>query len=155
MSTPIITGSALVAYKQTMITRLSAIIALAGVSVTYGFPDVEMPPEAIWFADAKTKNWDPIMRAGVRKLDEEFELELIVQVLKQDGDTQENADIRALQLVAAVQADMAAAPRPTDLIMWSLFEGWDHKTGLMPNGGGHGSRFDCRITVRSRLYPGG
>lgn len=146
------TGTALVAFKQALRTELSIRPGLAGVAVLYGFPDTQMPAEALWFENAETESEIPLMRSGTKKVDETVDLDVVIQVLKQDGSDQEAADIRAAQILAELQQELAEAPQTVDVILWAEMVGWEHSTGLLPNGG-HGARFEVTVRYKARLLP--
>jgi hypothetical protein len=145
-------GTGLVAFKQAFIARLTLRPALAGVKVTYAFPDKEVAAENIWLGDANAETWIPVHRAGKKKVDEDFHVDCIIQVLKRQGESQEVADIRANQLFAEVQSDLAEQPQTDPDIFWAELDGWEHFCGILPSGGGHGSRFELKIRVRNRLF---
>lgn len=153
------TGTSLVAVKQALVTALRARPALAGVMVLYGPDDFptgkdHLEAEAIWLGNTTWNDFAiPLIKAGTKKVDEDFETEWFVQVLKDDGSTQEAADVRARSLLAEVQQALAEAPDIAAEIFWAQLRVRSHFTGQFATGPGHGSRFEGVINVRARLYP--
>lgn len=153
------TGTSLVDFKQALVTALRARPALAAVQVLYGpddFPsgDDHVENESIWFGDT---NWTafeiPLIKAGTKKVDETYELDWIIQVIKGDGSLQETADIRAKALLVELQQALAETPQVSAETFWAQLRLRRHATGQVVSGPGHGSRFEGVVEVRSRLYP--
>jgi len=153
------TGTSLVAFKQAIVTALRARPGLAGVQVLYGpddFPvgDDHIETESIWFGNANWLTFEiPLIKAGTKKVDETFELDWFIQVLKDDGQTQEAADVRAKAILAEFQQALAENPQITTEAMWALLRLQRHATGQLASGPGHGSRFEGVLEVRARLFP--
>lgn len=153
------TGTSLVAVKQAMVTALRARPALSTVQVLYGpddFPSGKdhLESESIWFGNTTWNDFAiPLIKAGTKKVDEDFEIEWFVQVLRDDGSTQEAADLRAKALLAELQQALAEAPAISVEIFWAQLRVREHFTGQLASGPGHGSRFEGVINVRARLYP--
>lgn len=152
-------GTSLVAVKQVLVTALRARPGLAGIQVLYAWDDFEgtddhLRDEAIWFGNTLwTASEIPVMKAGTKKVDEEYELEVFIQVLKTDGVDQEAADVRARLLLVELQQALAEAPQISVETFWALLRMRRHATGLLAPGPGHGSRFEGVIEVRARLAP--
>lgn len=152
------TGTTLVTVKQAIVTALRARAGLTGIQVMHGpddFPsgDDGLKDESIWLGDAKWLAMEiPTMKAGTKDVDETYELEVMIQVLKNDGSTQETADLRAAVLLAEVQQAFAEAPDFSPVIFEATFELRDHKTGQLATTG-HGSRFEGIVEVFARLSP--
>lgn len=153
------TGTSLVAFKQALVAALRARPGLATVQVLYG-PD-DFPPgddhvknESIWLGDT---TWDeffiPLIRAGTKKVEENFALQWFLQVIKDDGSSQEAADIRAQALLVELQQVLAVNPQISTEIFWAQLQVQRHATGQLAAGPGHGSRFEGIIQVRARLFP--
>lgn len=153
------TGTSLVAVKQAIVTALRARPALSTVQVLYGpddFPSGKdhLEAESIWLGNTTWNDFTiPLIRAGTKKVDEDFETEWFIQVLKDDGSTQEAADIRAKALLAELQQSLAEAPGISPEIFWAQLRVQSHFTGQLASGPGHGSRFEGNINVRARLFP--
>lgn len=156
------TGTTLVALKQALVTKLRARAGLSGVQVLYAIDDFEpgddhLRNEAIWLGNAKWLAPDGSnianMRAGTKKIDEVYELELFVQVLKDDGSTQEAADVRAEALLAEVQQQFAETPQITPQVFWAEERPREHIIGQLPTGPGHGARFERVVWAKARLAP--
>lgn len=153
------TGTSLVTVKQTMVTALRARAGLAGVQVLYGPDDFvssddHVENEAIWFGDTEWTTYEmPVMRAGTQKVDENYELTWTIQVIKDDGSTQEVCDLRAKALLAELQQALAEAPGISPETFWVQLRLQRHKTGQVVSGPGHGARFEGVLEVRARLTP--
>jgi hypothetical protein len=153
------TGTSLVALKQALITALRARAGLVGVQVLYAAGDFQtgddhLEGEAIWLRNTEWESSEfPVMRAGTKKVDEVYALEVFVQVLKTDGSSQETADLRALALVAELQQALAETPQVSAQTFWGELKMRRHITGQLSPGPGHGSRFEAVIWVKARLAP--
>lgn len=147
------TGTSLVAFKQTLKTALAARPGMSGVQLSYGYPGNDyVQRESVWFEGAEVVNSEfPVMKAGTKKVDETYTLDVVVQVLKTQGEDQEAADLRAVALLAELQQALAENPQLTPEIQWAEMAGWEHATGELNTG--HGSRFNVTLRVRARLYP--
>lgn len=147
-------GTSLVAFKQALKTALAARAGLTGVQVAYEYPSTNITGEDIWLGNAESDNRIPVMRAGTKKVDEDYTLTVFAQVLKTQGEGQEAADLRASALLAEVQQCLAETPQLTAQIMWAQITGWEHFVGPFEGGGAsRGSRFEIRVSVRARLFP--
>ncbi|MGH3834189.1 MAG: hypothetical protein ACREX8_14250 [Gammaproteobacteria bacterium] len=148
------TGTSLIAFKQALQTALTARPALAGVQVAYEFPTTNITGEDIWLDRAESDSTYPVMRAGTKKVDEDYTVIVMIQVLKTQGEGQEAADLRAAALLAELQQCIAENPQLIPQIQWASFAGWQHLLGPFESGGAaRGSRFEVRVKVRARLFP--
>lgn len=148
------TGTSLIAFKQALKAALATRAGLAGVQVAYEYPATNITGEDIWLGGAESDVRIPVMRAGTKKVDEDYTLTVFVQVLKTQGEGQEAADLRATALLREVQQQLAENPQITAEIMWAQVAGWEHFTGPFEGGGAsRGSRFEIRVGVRARLFP--
>jgi hypothetical protein len=153
------TGTSLVVLKQTVVTALRARPGLTGVQILYGpddfvSPDDHVEAEAIWFGDTEWLESEiPVMKSGTKKIDETYALRWTLQVVKDDGSSQETADLRAKALLVELQQALAEAPDISAEVFWALLRVERHLTGQMVTGPGHGSRFEGVIEVRARLAP--
>lgn len=147
------TGTTLVAFKTALVDALTARPGLAGVQVSYGFPEMEIQDESIWLQDAQASTGFPVMKSGTKKVEEQYSITVACQVLRSEGESQLVADVRAAELLVEVQQTLAETPQLIPDIMWAELDGWRHHVGLLPKGEGHGSRFDVQVQVRARLYP--
>lgn len=159
-------GTSLAVVKAAIITALAADATLTsdGVKISYGAPVVpadlkstDGDYEAIWLGDTAATVDVPVLTAGHLHRDEDYQLTLVVQVLKPGSlGTQQAADERAAAIFG--RAELVLANNPTASItdparVEILVAGWDHVTGFLGNGQGHGSRFDVRLDVTARLTP--
>ncbi len=148
------TGSSLIAFKQALRVALVSRQTLTGVQVTYEYPVASITGEDVWLGNAESTNRIPVMRAGTKKVDEDYTLTVIVQVLMTQSEGQEAADLRAVALLREVQQCLAENPQITPEIQWAQVSGWTHSTGPFEGGSSsRGSRFEIRVNVRARLFP--
>jgi hypothetical protein len=153
------TGTSLVALKQAMVAALRARPGLAGIQILYApddfvAPDDHVEAEAIWFGDTEWLESEiPVMKSGTKKVDETYGLSWTLQVVKDDGSSQETADLRAKALLVELQQALAEAPDISAEVFWAFLKVRRHLTGQMVTGPGHGSRFEGVIEVRARLAP--
>lgn len=149
------TGTSLVVFKQALVAVLQGRPGLAAATVTYEYPWPNPGPLAVWIGDADADTRVPVMRAGTKKVDEDYTVTVMVQALKTQGEGQEAADLAALALLQEVQQQLAETPQVTPEIQWALFAGWSNRIGPfgIAEGGntGRGSRFEIRVSVRARL----
>ena len=149
------TGTSLVALKQALVTALAARPGLAAVQVEYEYPMPSPEAQAIWFGGAEADLDTPVARAGRIKMQEDYTVTLVAQVLKQQGEGQEAADVAALALLQEIQQELADNPVPTPAVLWALLKSWSHSVGPFGDASGgnvsRGSRFEIRIGVRARL----
>lgn len=160
-------GTTLVTVKDAVLARLQANATLSddGVSITYHWP--EQPDdlqgdggfEAIWIGDAEADLDVPLLTGGALHRDETLRVTVHVQVLKPDeSDSQRDADVRAVEILTEVARTFANnvdldPGDDTSQIRSAVLVDWKHEPGLLPDGIGHGSRFDLTIEVESRLTP--
>lgn len=149
------TGTSLVPFKQALVAALGARAGLSGVQVAYEYPMPQPEPQAIWLAGAEADLAVPVARAGRRKVEETYTVTLVAQVLMQQGEGQEAADLAALAILQEVQHELADNPQTTPEIMWAELRGWSHSVGPFGDASGgnvsRGSRFEIRVGVRARL----
>lgn len=142
-------GTSLIVFKQALCEELRARPGLADVEVLYAPTDAESD-EAIWFGKAETEELSiASMRADKLHLQEKYDLYGCVQVKMTQGQTQEQADVRAVAILAELQQELTEAPNTCDDIQWASLHSWKHVGGKL--GTGHGSRFEFTIRVHARL----
>lgn len=145
------TGTTLVAFKGALRTRLAARAGLTGVQVLYAKPTSGLKAEAIWFEDAETDAEIPVLKAGTKKVDEHISLVAVIQVRINDGRNEEAADLRAAELLAELQQELAETPRTIDAIQWAEMLGWSHTVGPIGDGTSRAARFEVTLRIRARL----
>ncbi|MFI7678562.1 hypothetical protein [Actinophytocola sp. NPDC049390] len=144
-------GTSLIAFKTALVDRLGERPGLAGVAVLYARSDVDsLPDEAIWLEKAETESLEfPAFRPTKMELQEVYDLDVTVQVRLTQGQTQRQADARALELLAELQQQLAEAPQLCDDIQWAKPESWKYHGGQLDSG--HGCRFDIVVRVHARM----
>lgn len=160
-------GSSLATAKSRLEAVLEARAGLAGVPVTDGGPvsarDLQNDSgayEAIWFGDSRTVQIEVPHTGLPVELDETYELDVVIQVLKraEAADTQAAATARSVALLGEVIGALAADPSlgytPTVAlpILEALPQTWEHKGGWLGKGDEHGSRFVLKVRIFSRLH---
>lgn len=147
------TGTTLFQFKRALRNRLLDRPGLAGVQVRYAQSETELTNAEMWFTDASASTEIPVMRgpAQTLKVDESYTVKAIIQVLKNQGEGQEVADERAVEILEELQQELAENPQVTPEIHWASLTGWEYKYGALKSG--HGAGFECQIRVRARLYP--
>lgn len=148
------TGTTLVEVKQALVTALAARSGLSGVTVSYAKPaTTAMPAEAIWFGDAEAETAISTMGGAVKKIDETYVLEAVVQVLIRDGRDEEAADVRAEAVFTEFQQQLAAVPKVIDAIRQAQMTGWVHTVGPIGESTNRGARFDIALRINALLQP--
>lgn len=143
-------GTSLVAFKKALRDALTERPALADVKVMYALTDGELPAEAIWLGDAATESLEiASMRAAKLHLQEEYDLDVVVQVKMTEGQSQEDADERCAEVYVEVQQVLALAPRLVDDIQWAKPHSWKSVGGKL--GSGHGARMEIVVRVHARM----
>lgn len=147
------TGTATFTLIHDLVDKLAARPGLTGVQVLDAYPTSGIGREAIWAEDADSDNEIPVMRAGVKKVDESVNTNWVLQVLRNDGSSQRVADLRANVLFGEFQQQLAEDPQvnETDL-QWAQLAGWQMQRGLLATGG-HGVRIEITLNHRARLEP--
>lgn len=153
------TGTSLVAVKQALVSALRARVGLNGVQVLYGPDDFSVGDdhvreEAIWLGDTTwVESEIPVWKSGTKKVDETYEVEFVVQVIKSGGELQEAADVRAHELLEEFQQALAETPAISAEVFWGYFQLRRHLTGQVATGPGHAARFEGVVQVKARLAP--
>ena len=150
-------GTSEVALRQALVTALRARAALADVQVLYAIDTFEtgddhLQDEAIWFGDTEwVSSVIPVLNAGTKKVDETYEIEFSIQVVKTDGSSQETADVRAVVLLAELQQAFAETPQVSSNTMWGEMHMLKHIVGPVSPGPGHVALFEGVIWAKARL----
>lgn len=161
-------GSTLYAVKAALVTQLALRAGLSGVSISHQAPtkatDLKTTTgdfDAIWLGDADDDTNVVVFSGLPLRLDESYELDLIVQVLRPTTEgTQAVCDARASSLLGEVFGLLASNPTlgladgsgsPDFPRCEVVPTGWRNITGPLPAGVGFGSRFEVRLGVEGRL----
>ncbi len=151
-------GTSEIVARQALVTALRARGALASVQVLYAQDDFvasddALKNEAIWLGDTEWLESEiPVMKSGTKKVDEVYEIGVTIQVIKDDGSSQEVTDQRAQVLLVEVQQALAEAPKISAEVFWALWRTRKHVTGQLATGPGHGARYEGVVEVRARLF---
>lgn len=152
--------------QQALLTVLQARPGLAGVPFTDSGPtsaeDLQNASgsyEAIWIGQAESTSVEPPFLGTPVTLDERYDIDLIVQVLKinEDADSQLAANVRADELLHEIIGCLCADPTAgiTDTATLTIFEvlpvSWQHIGGWLGAGDQNASRYVLKVAVWVRL----
>lgn len=145
------TTTTLPTVKDAIITLLNGDSTFDDVQVSYGYPgDNATQEESIWLGFAEADVDITALRAGRKRRDETYTLQVIVEVIKVGG-TQEEADERCAALAGAVESAIADDLQ-LDLgstIFWAYVTGWNQVGGAIDRG--HACRMELELTIQARL----
>jgi hypothetical protein len=146
------TGTSLIAVREALLALLQDRPGLTGVSVTYGRPKTEMPPEAIWFdSEASADNVRLAATGGaIKKVEENYDLLVVLQVMAEDDELGLVADRRAVELFGELQQTVAAAPALIGPVLVMQISGWLHSSAALGMAE-QGSRFAVTLRVTAHL----
>ena len=162
-------GSSVYAVKAALVTLLTARAGLSGVSISHQAPtkatDLKTTTgnfDAIWLGDADDSTNVVVFSGLPLRLDESYELDLMVQVLRPTTTgTQAVCDARASVLLGEVFGLLSSNPTlgladgsgtPDFARCEAVPTGWRNVTGPLPGGTGFGSRFEVRLGVEAVLH---
>lgn len=142
--------STIVPAKKALASALRLRPALEGVLVAYADPGDKGRREQMFFAEVRQADQDPVaLKAGRRRRDEEYELDLIVDCSSKPS--AEAAESRCMELVAELEEELAedTTIHATPGVLWALVTDLTLKTA--ETGDGAIARAVVTITVRARL----
>lgn len=93
----------------------------ATVHVTYAHPGAAIQQEAVYFG--RTTSHETAKALGARRRDEEYELELVLDVA-QDGDNAQVAEERAWEILAIIENAIRANPGKAGDALAGTVDGW-------------------------------
>jgi hypothetical protein len=128
------TISTVPAVKKALYDALTA--GLGGVQVSYGHPSAALVErQVVYVGDVQMDYSVPVMRAGRQPRQEEFTVEVIVNVAPARGEPSE-AEAEAFALLAAVEDVVADDPTlgGVDGLLWVRFDSGRVVTDLGPEG---------------------
>lgn len=145
-------GSWAVDAQEALITLLRARPALAGLQIEYAWPGDEAQRECIWGGgDVEWTSDQANLREGRKTLDEEFTLDLAIDVFLEGG-TQAAADRRTLALYAELEAAVADDHRlgiADRNFLWARCS--RGRLTRLYNSTGRGARLVAGVTCKARL----
>lgn len=161
----VVLGSSYSLLKSAITSRFQQRAGLQGVAVSYQAPlqadDVTGSAgsyESIWLDDTDGEYENRVICALPLQLEETYSVRLVVQVLAPESEgTQEVADRRVDELLYEVMSELAYDPTfglsgTGNIVYLHATHGpFRRITGLLPNGMGHGARFEMNLEVDSRL----
>jgi hypothetical protein len=150
MATP--TPSSAPAVKRALITLFKKELeSQPGVQIAYAHPLSNIQQEAIYFG--RTMESEVAAALGQKRRDEDYELELVVDVV-QDGDDAEAAEIRCFELVAILELAVRANPGRSGDAIGDVVNGWvvwkSYEMTPHPEQGQRLAEAVCRIEVKNR-----
>lgn len=96
--------STVTAFKAALLSRLQARAGLSGVQVTYGWPNGQVQRESIMLGGVS--GTQEFRTVGATQKMEEYSLTTYITVIREGSGLQQNADERALALMAEVEAEL-------------------------------------------------
>ena len=122
------------AFKSALVAALQASSALTGVQVSYGNPGDTQRSESIWVGDTRSQQQPSAMKSLPVRRDEEYTTDVVVEIT-QPRATQENVDLRAATLAAAVETVIAENPSlGVNGVLWSTVDTYDMAGGFDADG---------------------
>jgi hypothetical protein len=107
--------STIPAFKTALLARLVARQGLAGVQVTYGWPSGAVKRESIMLGGVDgTQEFRTI---GATQRMENYTLDVFITVIREGQARQQNADERALALMAQLEAELRADPTVNNTVL--------------------------------------
>jgi hypothetical protein len=138
----------MVTVTTALVQLLRARPNLAGVQVEYGWPgDAQVQDEVIYTGRARGTDEIANLRAGTKKRDETYDLDVLVEVAKPGG-TQAEADQRCIDLFAELEDLLAENPRLGLAIHWARLASWEHIPAPTDDGRYAGRRGVVRFFAR-------
>ena len=142
-------GSAVVAAKSALVNALAGRPGLADVAVSYAWPGDALERVALYLGNVTGRHDPAGMRAGRKSRDEEFVVEVFVEV-RADGEPQEVADERAVAVAREVEDALADDPTlASSSLLWARVETYELRQSATTEGRWAGVRLGVRC--RSRL----
>lgn len=147
------TAPTLVTFKRAVVAALQARAALSAVKVAYAWPGPSSTPEMIAF-DVDTDGSSTIagMKAGRKQRQETYRPVLVVWAVKNASTAaagSDEAEARAFELAAEVDAALADDPKISADVQWSVVGDWS--SHLEPNEKGWGCQLSLALEVNARL----
>lgn len=143
-------SSTIVATKRALVMALQTRPALNGVLISYADPGAKGRKEQVFIAEVRNADQEPVaLRTGTRKRDEEYELDVYVDVLSKAS--AETSEERTMELVAELEEFLANDPKinNTPGVLWAVVTDMRMKTA--ETGDGPSTRCIVTVTVRGRL----
>lgn len=106
--------------KKALLELLQANAELAGVQISYGHPGAQIQQEAIYFH--RTIEQEVAAALGHRRRDEDYTVELVVDVV-QDGQDVQAPEERCWALVAVVENIVRENAAMAEVSGWVVFAG--------------------------------
>lgn len=128
------------AVKKELLELLKAAAALSGVQISYDHPGAEVQQEAIYFR--RTISHEEAATLGRKRRDEDYEIEVIVDSVRDDNNPQAGEE-RCWELVSAVEEVLRANPDMAGVSGWTVFTGGE----MTPYMKGAGWLHECICTV--------
>lgn len=137
-------------FKRALRDVIKAHPAFAGVQVSYGPPGPSDAYEIVYVGSTSGTQEIASMKQGRKTIDEEYQVELFIEVMLEAVDTLEPADARVDQLWTALADLMAEDPTlGTDFIRYAVIVRHDEDGGVWDRGFYSGTRLG--INVKARL----
>jgi hypothetical protein len=127
------TSSTIVETKRALVQALRARPALSGVQVSYSHPGRLVEGESIYMGGARGEHEPAAIRAGRKPRTEVYTLDVLCEVSRRGGSVEE-AEARALELLAEVESVLAEDPQLGGRLQWALASEIELDGGLTDDG---------------------
>lgn len=123
----------------------------ASLGVTRHHPGDAMKREAVFSGRVRGRSTIPVMRAGRKKREEDYTVEVWIRVAK--ASTEADAEDRSFELLGELEDRLANDPglglgEPT---LRATLDGWETETGFDPGTGGWETVLRADVGVANRL----
>lgn len=137
--------------RAALVTALGARPALAGVQVAPSHPGQAVEPESVYLGRARGSDEIPVVRAGRKKRQESYTLDVFFDVVA-DGPTGQEASERAWALFGELEDLLADDPSLGQTQpFWAVLGDWDETLFFDDARQGFGSLLRAAVQIESRL----
>lgn len=137
--------------RSALLVALGARAALAAVQVSYSHPGQAIEPESVYLGAARGSDEIPVIRAGRKKRQESYTLDVFFDVVA-DGPTGQEASERAWTLFGELEdllADDPSLGQPAPL--WAVLGDWSETLFFDDARQGFGSLLRAAVQIEARL----
>jgi hypothetical protein len=137
--------------RAALVAALAARPALAGVDVGHSHPGAAIEPEAVYLGRARGSDEVPVMRAGRKRRQESYTLDVFFDVVA-DGPTGREASERAWALFGELEDLLADDPSLGQAPpFWAALGDWDEVLFFDDARQGFGSLLRAGVQIEARL----
>jgi hypothetical protein len=139
--------STIPAFKAALLSRLQARPGLDGVQVTYGWPSGAVKRESMMLGGANGSQ--EFRTIGATQRMEEYALDVYITVIREGQARQQNADERALALMAELEADLRDDPTVNNTVLTAQLGSFDLQP--MASAETREARLNVSVNVMARI----